>query len=258
MRGSHSCFLRHRAGRRAPHLRSTHSTARLPTGREAQPPAKQQVCGRAVQSQVRKENPSLRGWAGPGWNPDSGCPPLRASVGLPPNSSQAQSTMGLPPSRGARTALRSHSGPATRSRLGRRLPGARGPRSWPRVRRHPRSRARSAWSLPSESIQPRKTLFARVCPSEPWGQDSVLCGDPTSWSITQMLSPSSHHAQSSFSSRPQALGALVSAWTPALSASCSSFFQQRHPTFLGGAAPPLHSGWVEIAPLPPCKLLEGP
>ena len=62
----------------------------------------------------------------------------------------------------------------------------------------------------------------------------------------------SHHAQSNFSSRPQALGELVSAWTTALSASCSFFLQQCHPTFQG-AALPLHSAWVEVAPLPPAS-----
>ena len=103
---------------------------------------------------------------------------------------------------------------------------------------------RSAWSLPSESAQPRKTLFAPSLPFGPWGQDSVLRGEPTSWSITQVLSTSSHHAQSSFSSRPQALGELVSAWMPALSAPCSFFFQQCHPTFLGGLLLPCtQAGW---------------
>ena len=188
----------------------------------------------------------------PGLNPDSGCPPLRTSVGLPPNSSQAQSTMRLPPSRGARTALRSHSRPATCSRLGRRLPGARGPKSWHRVGHHPRSRARSAWSLPSEPPAQKDALRPESA-LRTLGQDSVLRGDPTSWSITQALSTSSHHAQSSFSSRPQALRDLVSAWMPALPAPCSFFFQQCHPTFLGALLLPCtQAGW-RLPPYPPAS-----
>lgn len=253
MRGSHSCFLRHRAGRRAPHLRSTHSTARLPTGREAQPPAKQQVSGRAVQSQVRKENSSLRGWAGPGWNPDSGCPLPRASVGLPPNSSQAQSTMGLPPSRGARTALRSHSGPATRSRLGRRLPGARGPGPGPVSGVTPGAEQGARGPCPLRASSPERrsspesahrnpgdrTLY---CAAIPQAGASLRCSAPP-LTTHSPASPPDHKLSESWCRRGRLL------FLPPAPSSSSSVT----PLFWGGLLLPCtQAGW-RLPPYPPAS-----
>lgn len=206
-----------------------------------------------MQSQVRKESSSLRGWAGPGSNPDSGCTPLRASVGLSPNSPQAQSTVGCPHQEGH--GLHSEvTGAQTLAGDWEATPWvSEGPGPGAVSGVTPGAERGARGPCPLRAPNPGRRSSPRVCLSEPWGQDSALCGDPTSWSICtlQMLN-TSHHAQSNFS-RPQALGELVSAWTPALSASCSFFLQQRHPTFLGGAAPPLHSAWVEVAPLPPAS-----
>lgn len=172
-------------------------------------------------------------------------------MGLSPNSPQAQSTVGCPHQEGH--GLHSEvTGAQTLAGDWEATPWvSEGPGPGAVSGVTPGAERGARGPCPLRAPNPGRRSSPRVCLSEPWGQDSALCGDPTSWSICtlQMLN-TSHHAQSNFS-RPQALGELVSAWTPALSASCSFFLQQRHPTFLGGLLLPCTQlGW-RLPPYPP-------